>query len=55
MKERVNKLYKPAELVAAQKALVKSAPMIDYHEASHILVMLHKFGFRIVYVGETES
>jgi hypothetical protein len=55
MEERINKLYKPAELEAAQKALVNSARIINYHEASRILVALHKLGFRIVHVGSDDK
>lgn len=52
MTERVNRLYKPAELVAAQNALLEAAPTIDRHEANRILISLHGLGFRVVYVGE---
>jgi hypothetical protein len=53
--ERVNRLYKPAELVAAQKALVGSAfGKLNNHEASRVLIELHKLGFRVVHVGKDE-
>lgn len=55
MTERIHKLYKSVELVAAQKALVETALQIDHHKANRILVELHKLGFRVVYVGKIEE
>ena len=52
MAERVNKLYKPAELVAAQQALMHNGfHDFDPNDASAIIIALHKLGFRIVHVG----
>jgi hypothetical protein len=50
----VNKLYSPAELVAAQKALLEAdgACVVTPHIANRIIIELHKRGFRIVYVGK---
>lgn len=53
MAERVNKLYKPAEIVAAQQALMHNGfHDFDPNDASAIIIALHKLGFRIVYVGK---
>jgi len=54
MIERVNKLYKPAELAAAQKAIVSAVGATPW-EASRILIRLHESGFRVVHVGKIES
>ena len=53
MRERVNQLYKPAELVAAQQALMHNGfHDFDPHDASAIIIALHKLGFRVVRVGK---
>lgn len=53
MPERVNKFYKPAELVAAQQALMRNGfHDFDPDDASAIIIALHKLGFRIAYVGK---
>jgi hypothetical protein len=50
------KLYTPAELVNAQRALMHNGfHDFDPHDASAIIIALHKLGFRIVYVGKVAS
>lgn len=51
MTERIDILYRPNELVEAQQILLKVIPTIDPHEASRILIELHKLGYRIVKVN----
>lgn len=53
---RINKLYRPAELIAAQQALMHNGfHDFDPNDASAIIIALHKLGFRIVYVGKTTA
>lgn len=52
MGERVNKLYRPANLVEALEA-VKNAGYTD-DEARDIIKKLYAAGWRVVYVGKTE-
>jgi hypothetical protein len=51
--EKINKLYKPDELIAAQKVLNKigkypNTVQLTFEDASAILVALHKEGWRLV-------
>lgn len=55
MAERVNKLYKPAELVAVVNALqqINFGPVqLDNRTAVEVVKSLHKLGFRIVKVTD---
>lgn len=46
MKERINKLYKPAELEAAIKLL--KATEFENYTSEQILIDWHKMGWRLV-------
>lgn len=51
--EKINKLYKPDELIAAQKVLNKigkypKTVQLTFEDASAILIALHKEGWRLV-------
>lgn len=50
MKERINKLYKPAELEAAI-ALLQSTEF-EYYTSEQILIDWHKMGWRLVRVDD---
>lgn len=50
MTERINKLYRPAELQAAIVALQEASPALDEVEARATVVKLHALGYRIVKV-----
>lgn len=53
MTERINKLYKPAELVAAIDAVRNTMRRYEVVvPAADIVKDLHYRGFRIVYVGK---
>lgn len=51
---RINKLYKPAELVAAVEAVQKTG-YASNDVAREIVVALHTLGFRVVYVGHIDD
>lgn len=53
MKKNISSLYKPDELIAAQKILVSSGkcpgvPQLNFEDASSLLIALHKQGWRLV-------
>lgn len=52
-KERVNKLYRPADLDAAIYAVQEAAPFkISWQEAGNIVKDLHKAGWKVVRVKD---
>jgi hypothetical protein len=53
-KERINKLYKPAELVAAIEAL-NEVIQNTRREPKDILIALHNLGWRLVKVDDVQS
>lgn len=56
MTERINKLYKAAELRAAIAALQNNSfHNFSASEARGIVVALHQLGFRVVYAGKVET